>query len=181
MITSLIYDPDQVEPWKISASGKVTRVPKHRAKLNPRQERFVIEYLKDGNGTRAAIRAGYASSSAAVQACRLLQNHRVLNKVRVCQKLVLVQHGNEALFDKTLLELDAISFFDPSPLFDRKGNLLPLHKLPRDAYRAIESFEIEHSVKGGRKVRTERVKFIDRVAALDRLAKCLGLIPMAPQ
>jgi len=180
MIRSPVYNWNNVEPWEISASGKVTRVVRHRAKLNPRQKRFIVEYLKDGNGTRAAVRAGYAPSSAAVQACRLLQNDRVLNNVRACQKLVLVQRGNEALFDKTLLELQAICSFDPAPLFDRKGKLLPLHKLPRDAYRAIASFEIEHSVKGGRKVRTERVKFVDRVAALDTLAKCLGLI-LPPQ
>jgi len=64
MITK--HDPAKVEPWAISPSGKVTRVVIHRANLNPRQERFVLECLKDGNGTRAAIRAGYAASSAAV-------------------------------------------------------------------------------------------------------------------
>lgn len=40
--------------------------------LTPRQARFVAEYLKDLNGTQAAIRAGYARGSADVQGARLL-------------------------------------------------------------------------------------------------------------
>jgi len=32
--------------------------------LNPRQDRFVDEYLLDGNGTQAAIRAGYSAKTA---------------------------------------------------------------------------------------------------------------------
>lgn len=84
MTTSPKFDPIKVEPWAISPTGKVARVVIHRASLNPRQERFVLEYLNDGNGTRAAIRAGYAASSAAVHAHRLLKNERVLAKVRAC-------------------------------------------------------------------------------------------------
>ena len=33
--------------------------------LNPRQDRFVDEYLLDGNGTQAAIKAGYSPKTAA--------------------------------------------------------------------------------------------------------------------
>ena len=60
MTISPKFDSVKVEPWAISPNGKVVRVVIHRANLNPRQERFVLEYLKDGNGTRAAIRAGYS-------------------------------------------------------------------------------------------------------------------------
>lgn len=42
-----------------------------------RQRRFVEEYLKDRNGTQAAIRAGYGRAGASVQAVRLLRNARV--------------------------------------------------------------------------------------------------------
>jgi len=49
--------------------------------LNPRQERFIQEYLLDCNGRQAAIRAGYSSNGAAVQAGRLLTNPNVRAKV----------------------------------------------------------------------------------------------------
>lgn len=51
--------------------------PAKAAGLTPKQQRFVLEYLKDQNGKQAAIRAGYAPGSAEVQACRLLRNAQV--------------------------------------------------------------------------------------------------------
>ena len=45
--------------------------------MTERQRRFVAEYLKDGNGTQAAIRAGFSENGAAVQATRLLKNAKV--------------------------------------------------------------------------------------------------------
>ncbi len=149
------------------------RVVIHRANLNPRQERFVLEYLKDGNGTRAAIRAGYAASSAAVHAHRLLKNEKVLDKIRAHQDRV--QKRNDVTVDKTLRELAELAFFDPIRLFDRKGNLLPLGKMPKGARSAID-FNIE-SVKGGRKVRIVRVKTAGKMAALTALGTYLGLFP----
>lgn len=41
-------------------------------KLNPKQQRFVEQYLVDLNATQAAIRAGYSAKTANVQAARLL-------------------------------------------------------------------------------------------------------------
>ena len=40
--------------------------------LNPKQQRFVDEYLIDTNATQAAIRAGYSPHSAHVQGSQLL-------------------------------------------------------------------------------------------------------------
>ena len=45
--------------------------------LSAKQARFVAEYLVDGNGAAAAIRSGYAASSAKVIACRLTKDNRV--------------------------------------------------------------------------------------------------------
>ena len=45
--------------------------------LTPKQARFVNEYSRDHNGSAAAIRAGYAPSSAGVTACRLLKKANV--------------------------------------------------------------------------------------------------------
>ena len=42
--------------------------------LTTKQKSFVFEYLKDKNGTQAAIRAGYSKSTANEQAARLLAN-----------------------------------------------------------------------------------------------------------
>lgn len=42
--------------------------------LTAKQQRFVDEYLVDGNGTRAAVAAGYGRAGASVAAHRLLRN-----------------------------------------------------------------------------------------------------------
>jgi len=54
--------------------------------LPSKQARFVAEYLVDGNGAQAAVRAGYARSGAKVQAARLLKSETVLAAVRSGQR-----------------------------------------------------------------------------------------------
>ena len=51
--------------------------PKKTDELNARQRAFVAEYLKDHNGSQAAIRAGYAPKNADVCASKLLVNPKV--------------------------------------------------------------------------------------------------------
>jgi phage terminase small subunit len=47
------------------------------AELTAREGRFVLEYLKTGNGTEAARLAGYSERTARVQAGQLLKRPRV--------------------------------------------------------------------------------------------------------
>lgn len=54
--------------------------------LNPRQARFVQEYLVDGNATQAAIRAGYSQRGADVQGVRLLGDARIQQAVYEAQQ-----------------------------------------------------------------------------------------------
>ena len=53
------------------------------ALLKPKQKKFVEEYEKDGNATKAAQRAGYSEDNAAITGCRLLKNANVLAYRRV--------------------------------------------------------------------------------------------------
>lgn len=50
--------------------------------LNDKQERFCLEYLKDFNGTQAAIRAGYSKSTANEQSSALLAKLNIQNRIR---------------------------------------------------------------------------------------------------
>lgn len=51
-------------------------------KLNEKQEMFAQEYIVDLNATQAAIRAGYSEKTASAQASRLLNNVKVLARVK---------------------------------------------------------------------------------------------------
>ena len=53
-----------------------------RTKLTGRQQAFVTEYLKDGNGTQAAIRAGCKPNSAHVTASRWLRKVKVKTTIQ---------------------------------------------------------------------------------------------------
>lgn len=49
--------------------------------MTKRQHKFVQEYVKDGNASQAAVRAGYSAKGAHVQAHRLLKNDTVAEAI----------------------------------------------------------------------------------------------------
>jgi phage terminase small subunit len=61
--------------------------------LNPRQERFVQEYLIDLNATQAAIRAGYTGKNADVQGPRLLGNVGVAAAIEARRSALTAEVG----------------------------------------------------------------------------------------
>jgi len=54
--------------------------------LTAKQQRFVAEFLIDGNGTRAAVAAGYGHAGARVAASRTLRNAYVQEALRARQR-----------------------------------------------------------------------------------------------
>jgi len=56
--------------------------------ISPRHERFVLEFLKDGNATRAYIRAGYSPRGAQPSASRLLRQPHIEAAVTVGRQRV---------------------------------------------------------------------------------------------
>lgn len=62
--------------------------------LSTRQARFIDEYLVDGNGAAAAVRAGYAPRSAKVAACRMLtKDNPVRRLIRARQQADSLELG----------------------------------------------------------------------------------------
>ena len=70
------------------------------SKLNPRQEKFVSEYLKTLNITQSAIKAGYSPHTASEQGSRLLKNEKVAKYIDEQRKRIIdegVLSANELL------------------------------------------------------------------------------------
>ena len=67
------------KPGPKPKSRKATKPPKRE--MNLRQRRFVEEYLVDGNATQAAIRAGYAPSTAGQHGDKLLKNNQIAEAI----------------------------------------------------------------------------------------------------
>lgn len=59
------------------AEREKTAAEKLGEALKPRERLFVHEYLKDLNGTQAALRVGYSEKNAASQASRLLRKPEI--------------------------------------------------------------------------------------------------------
>jgi hypothetical protein len=99
---------------------------------SPRVAKFIMEYLKDFNGTKAAIRAGYSANGAATTGWRLLKNAEVREAVH---RLSFEQAKQTEIEGKTILaELAAIGFAPIIPGYisagDKRGalQLLGVHR-----------------------------------------------------
>ena len=141
--------------------------------LSPKQTRFVQEYLIDLNGKRAAIRAGYASRSAEVQASRMLRNAKVQKALEAAMQAR--SRRTEVSSDQVLEELAKIAFANFRDYWPKEGETLDLHRLDRDRTAAVEELTVVETVRGGVLNRRTRLKMHDKLAALTNLARHLGM------
>lgn len=134
--------------------------------LSTKRERFVQEFLVDLNGTQAAIRAGYSPKTANEQAPRLLANASVAAAIAARQNKIAKRL--EVTAERIVLEYARLAFVDPRSLYDEAGKLVPITELPEDVTRAIS--EVWVGEEG-----TRRIKLASKQAALDSLARHLGM------
>lgn len=144
--------------------------------LTPKQRKFALEWLKDCNGTQAAIRAGYSPRSARMQAARLL------TKRNVQEVLSGKVERAEISADRVLEELRRLAFSNMADYMtvDASGvSGLDLSKLTREQAAAIQ--EIVEDTTGGsgdgerRLVLRTRFKLASKLQALELLGKYLKL------
>jgi len=135
----------------------------------------VQEYLKLGNATEAAKRAGYAEKSAAVQGCRLLRDDNIRAQIETLRSKV------EDKASVTLAEVvEAIrnaAFLDVATLYDEQGNIRPLSELPLEVRRAvvgIKSTTFNQAGGDGVQERVADLRLVPKDKALDMLMRHLG-------
>lgn len=145
------------------------------AELTAKQQRFVDEYLVDINATRAARRSGYADGNYGRQ---LLTKTNVSNAIAKAKEAR--QKRTQVTADRVLEELALIGFSDVTNYeVDDGGHVVLQLGVSRDVTRALSSVKrkTKHYEHGGDSV-TEHdveVKLWSKIAALDSLAKHLGL------
>lgn len=145
--------------------------------LNPKQERFVAEYLVDLNATQAAIRAGYSPKTAGVQAFDLLKKPEIAAALERQRN----QHAKNTglTVERVLQEAMRLAFFDIRKLTDAEGNPIPINQLDDDTAAAIQGLELAtERVRGddaGAETVVRKYKIADKNAAVERLFKHLGL------
>lgn len=145
-------------------------------KLAPhgRRERFVEEYLVDMNASAAARRAGYSEKSCYSQGARLLRDARIVAAIEAARRQRSEATGITA--ERVLQELAKIAFLDPRLLFDADGHLIPLVDLDDERAAVIAGLEVSVSTdEDGTVTRIAKIKIADKLGALDKLGKHLGL------
>lgn len=155
-------------------------MPTKQGKLNPRQARFVQEYVVDCNGTQAAIRAGYSRRGASQQASRLLANAKVqaalraelaaaTKRVHITQDMVLEEYRRLAFSD-----LRDVAKWGPGG-----SHPIPSEEITDEAACAVQSVTCKvtswESEKGAGENVTTTVKMHDKLRALEVLARHTGL------
>jgi phage terminase small subunit len=149
-----------------------------RAALNPLEARFVAEYLKDKNGHRAAIAAGYKDGPGIdVTACRLLRRPKIAAAVAKAGQKAIDQAAVTA--GAVLEELGRLALGDRTALMGAK-TVAELQALPVALRSLVSDFEIFDAnvagVRDGKTDRVRRVRTYPKGQALELLAKHFKLL-----
>ncbi len=150
------------------------------ARNNSRHDRFCREYIKDLNGTRAAIAAGYGKKSAHVTASQLLSNPKVKELLAELTK----KHADklDLSTEKVLSELARVGFsnmLDYIKTTEEGSAYVDLSNLTREQAAAIPEITVDEYVEGkgehARKVKRTKLKLVDKIRSLELLGKHLKL------
>ena len=145
--------------------------------MTQKQQQFIIEYLKDFNGTQAAIRAGYSPKTAQVQSAKLLSKGKVA--AAVAQQTQARLEKADLTAERTLEEMRRLAFANVQDLFDAAGNLRPIHTLTREQAACIASLEVivKNAAAGdGHQDIVHKVKVWDKPRTLELLGKHFALL-----
>lgn len=149
------------------------------------RKQFALEYLIDGNATQAAIRAGYAESSARQRGSLLLQNPEV-------RATIDAQHGQvtkkladryEVNADRIVRELALLGFSNMGDYVVIDDDGLPrldLGSVTMDQTAAIKDIDVTTTTfdmgeRGIRTVEKTKIRLADKRSALVDLGKTVGL------
>ena len=106
-----------------------------QATLTDRQERFVLEYLRDLNASAATARAGYSARSRASQASELMRNPLVRERIRLELRGLLAELKVSVL--DLMKERMKAAFFRAHRLFGPGGRVLEMEELDADTREAL--------------------------------------------
>lgn len=150
------------------------------AKLTPKQQRFVDEYLIDLNATQAAIRAGYSEKTARSIGEENLTKPDIQKAIQEARARLSIR--TEITQDAVLKELAKLGFANMMDYMsiDKNGDpFVDFSALTRDQAAAISEVVIEEYKEGGgddaREVKRVKFKLMDKRAALVDIGKHLGM------
>lgn len=143
-------------------------MPKARG-LNPKQRLFVGHYLKSLNATRAAIEAGYSARNAGKIGPALLGDSRIATAIQRAMDKRAAR--TEITADRVLEEIAAVAFAHMGAYATWSDDSVSLTDSSEVDPRAVS----EVSQKVSRYGNSVSIKLHDKLAALEKLGKHLGM------
>lgn len=134
--------------------------------VTPKQEKFLKEYLIDGNATQAAIRAGYSPKTAKEQGSRLLTNVDIKKRLRELRATTSQRLQLSA--DVVVEKYQAVMNFSIADLY-HEGKIISVDDWSDIAKIAVK--EIEFDATG----RLRSAKFESKLSAMRALGEYLGI------
>lgn len=174
---------------RVTENGKVKRPPAIRPRLRsraestaanhtpltPRQQRFVLEYVRDLNVKAASKRAGYSSTRADLTGRALLR----VPKVAAAVQAKLDETARAAKMDAVEVLSCSVEMLqsDVRDIMDDAGNYRPLSEWPTVWRKMLSSFDVEtiRNAKGDEVGRITKVKFIDKIKVLELIGKHINV------
>lgn len=156
--------------------------------LNERQKRFVAEYIKDFNGSRAARAAGYSEVTAGTTAYGLLQRQYIRDAIRKAKAAFVEEQSAEPITKEWVLakllwiaQANIADVAEWGPDLTEKprkdGTVVEVH----NGVRLVPSIELpKHVTYAITEIKQGKdgvsFKLGDKRAALDSIAKILGMV-----
>lgn len=160
---------------KLINSTKHVNAGNGQAAATARRNAFVQAYIANGNNaTQAAITAGYSPKTAYSQGQRLLKKVEISRELAEAAQSVAEITGLKT--QRVLLETARLAYSDPARIYREDGSVKHVTEMDEDTRAAIAAIEINENVVDGVVVgRTTKIKFWDKVRALEMGMKHLGL------
>lgn len=148
-----------------------------KSKLTIKQELFCQEYIKDFNGTQAAIRAGYSKKTAGHIAIDNLRKLTIQDRIRYLSHKLKKYFDNEDITIQTIVRhLGVMAAFDISEIYDKKGNLKKVHDWPEHIRRIAQGVKTNKTeISEAIFTEVQEVKFPDRTKATEMLGRYLKM------
>lgn len=152
------------------------------SQLTVKQEKFAQKYVELGNASEA-YRQAYDAENMAPETIHneahiLLKHPEVAARVARLEEMARKRH--EVTVDRVIAEYAKLGFLDIRKAFTEDGKLKPIHEIDDETIAAISGIEVEELYEGRgddreHVGRLHKIKLSDKRAALDSLAKHLGI------
>lgn len=143
-----------------------------------REERFIEGFVRTASVLKAGKFAGMGKSNGTPY--RMYARPDIQAAIRARREEIFA--SMDATTYRTIHEMTRVAYFDPRVILDEAGNLLPLHKWPDDAAAAVAGYEIEEEIikdedgiETPLRLKVSKIKWHNKIAALDLTAKHQGL------